>query len=144
MSDDEIDKAVKEAAEFEAQDKKKKEGIDARNEADSLVFQTEDALKNVGDQIDPSAKATVEEDLKALKAVLEATANMEITDAQLDELKSGKEKLMNDAQALFQKVYENAQAAGAAGAGPDMSQQAGGATGSAPDDDVVDADYKEV
>ena len=145
MSDDEIDKAVKEAAEFEAQDKKKKEGIDARNEADSLVFQTEDALKNVGDQIDASAKATVEEDLKALKAVLEATANMEITDAQLDELKSGKEKLMNDAQALFQKVYENAQAAGAgagaAGAGPDMSQQAGG---SAPDDDVVDADYKEV
>ena len=145
MSDDEIDKAVKEAAEFEAQDKKKKEGIDARNEADSLVFQTEDALKNVGDQIDASAKATVEEDLKALKAVLEATANMEISDAQLDELKSGKEKLMNDAQALFQKVYENAQAAGAgagaAGAGPDMSQQAGG---SAPDDDVVDADYKEV
>ena len=143
MSDDEIDKAVKEAAEFEAQDKKKKEGIDARNEADSLVFQTEDALKNVGDQIDASAKATVEEDLKALKAVLEATANMEISDAQLEELKSGKEKLMNDAQALFQKVYENAQAAGAgaAGAGPDMSQQAGG---SAPDDDVVDADYKEV
>ena len=143
MSDDEIDKAVKEAAEFEAQDKKKKEGIDARNEADSLVFQTEDALKNVGDQIDPSAKATVEDDLKALKAVLEATANMEISDAQLEELKSGKEKLMNDAQALFQKVYENAQAAGAgaAGAGPDMSQQAGG---SAPDDDVVDADYKEV
>ncbi|KIR03401.1 Chaperone protein DnaK [Lachnospiraceae bacterium TWA4] len=145
MSDDEIDKAVKEAAEFEAQDKKRKEAIDARNEADSMVFQTEDALKNVGDQIDPAAKATVEEDLKALKATLEATANMEISDSQLDELKSGKEKLMNDAQALFQKVYENAQAAGGqAGAGPDMSGAGAQAGGSAPDDDVVDADYKEV
>jgi molecular chaperone DnaK len=141
MSDDEIDKAVKEAAEFEAQDKKRKEGIDARNEADSLVFQTEDALKNVGDQIDPTAKATVEADIAALKTVLEATANMEISDSQLDELKSGKEKLMNDAQALFQKMYENAQAAGAGAAGADTTQQAGG---SAADDDVVDADYKEV
>jgi molecular chaperone DnaK len=141
MSDEEIDKAVKEAAEFEAQDKKRKEGIDARNEADSMVFQTEDALKNAGDQIDPSAKATVEADIAALKTVLEATANMEISDSQLDELKSGKEKLMNDAQALFQKMYENAQAAGASAAGADATQQAGG---SAADDDVVDADYKEV
>jgi molecular chaperone DnaK len=144
MSDEEIDKAVKEAAEFEAQDKKRKEGIDARNEADSMVFQTEDALKNAGDQIDPSAKATVEADIAALKTVLEATANMEISDFQLDELKSGKEKLMNDAQVLFQKMYENAQAASAGtagGAGADATQQAGG---SAADDDVVDADYKEV
>jgi molecular chaperone DnaK len=141
MSDAEIDKAVKEAAEFEAQDKKRKEAVDARNDADSLIFQTEKALEEVGEQIDAADKAKVEEELKSLKAVVEATANTEITDAQFEELKSGKEKLMNDAQALFQKVYEKAQASGGAQAGPDMN--AGGA-GSTPDDDVVDADYKEV
>ncbi len=138
MSEADIDKAVKEAAEFEAQDKKRKEGIDARNDADSMVFQTEKALEEAGDKIDASEKAAVEEDIKALKAVVEATANGEISDAQLDELKAGKEKLMNSAQSLFAKMYEQAQgAAGAQGAGPDMG------AGSA-DDDVVDADYKEV
>ncbi|QNM06389.1 molecular chaperone DnaK [Qiania dongpingensis] len=143
MSEDDIDKAVKEAAEFEAQDKKRKESIDARNEADSLVFQTEKALEEAGSKLDASEKAAVEEDLKALKAVVDATANGEISDAQLDELKAGKEKLMNSAQALFAKMYEQAQgAAGAQGAGPDMGAGAGGA-GQA-DDDVVDADYKEV
>ncbi len=140
MSEADIDKAVKEAAEFEAQDKKRKEGIDARNDADSMVFQTEKALEEAGDKIDASQKAAVEEDIKSLKAVVEATANGEISDAQLDELKAGKEKLMNSAQALFAKMYEQAQgAAGPQGAGPDM-----GAGQSAADDDVVDADYKEV
>ena len=138
MSDAEIDKAVKEAAEFEAQDKKRKEGIDARNEADSMVFQTEKAMEEAGDKIDPSAKDQVQADIDDLKKVLEATANGEISDAQADELKAGKEKLMKDAQALFAKMYEQSQAAGGAGQegpGPDM----GGAA-----DDVVDADYKEV
>ncbi|MCI8549841.1 MAG: molecular chaperone DnaK [Lachnospiraceae bacterium] len=140
MSEADIDKAVKEAAEFEAQDKKRKEGIDARNDADSMVFQTEKALEEAGDKIDASQKAAVEEDIKALKAVVEATANGEISDAQLDELKAGREKLMNSAQALFAKMYEQAQgAAGAQGAGPDM-----GAGNAGADDDVVDADYKEV
>ena len=140
MSEADIDKAVKEAAEFEAQDKKRKEGIDARNDADSMVFQTEKALEEAGDKIDPAQKAAVEEDIKSLKAVVDATANCEISDAQLDELKAGKEKLMNSAQALFSKLYEQAQsAAGAQGAGPDM-----GAGQSQADDDVVDADYKEV
>ena len=137
MSEADIEKAVKEAAEFEAQDKKRKEGIDARNEADSMVFQTEKALEEAGSKLDASQKAAVEEDLKALKAVVDATANGEISDAQLDELKAGKEKLMNSAQALFAKMYEQAQ--GAQGAGPDMGAGAGQA-----DDDVVDADYKEV
>ena len=140
MSEADIDKAVKEAAEFEAQDKKRKEGIDARNDADSMVFQTEKALEEAGDKIDPAQKAAVEEDIKSLKAVVDATANGEISDAQLDELKAGKEKLMNSAQSLFSKLYEQAQsAAGAQGAGPDM-----GAGQSQADDDVVDADYKEV
>ena len=149
MSDSEIDKAVKEAAEYEAQDKKKKEAIDVRNDADAMVFQTEKAMEEVGDKIDAADKTAVEEDLKALKELVEKTNPEDMTDAQIDDLKAGKEKLMNSAQKLFAKVYEQAQgaagAAGAAGAGPDMGQAAGGSTaGSQPDDDVVDGDYREV
>ena len=147
MSDDEIDKAVKEAAEYEAQDKKRKDAIDTRNDADAMVFQTEKAMEEVGDKIDPADKATVEADLKALKELVEKTNPDDMTDAQIADLKAGKEKLMESAQKLFAKVYEQAQgaagAAGAAGAGPDMS--GAGAAGSAPqDDDVVDGDYREV
>ena len=149
MSDSEIDKAVKEAAEYEAQDKKKKEAIDVRNDADAMVFQTEKAMEEVGDKIDAADKTAVEEDLKALKELVEKTNPEDMTDAQIDDLKAGKEKLMSSAQKLFAKVYEQAQgaagAAGAAGAGPDMGQAAGGSTaGSQPDDDVVDGDYREV
>ena len=146
MSDSEIDKAVKEAAEYEAQDKKKKEAIDTRNDADAMVFQTEKAMEEVGDKIDAADKSAVEADLKELKELIEKTNPEDMTDAQIDELKAGKEKLMNSAQKLFAKVYENAQgaagASGAAGAGPDMGSAN---TGSAPqDDDVVDGDYREV
>ena len=146
MSDSEIDKAVKEAAEYEAQDKKKKEAIDTRNDADAMVFQTEKAMEEVGDKIDAADKSAVEADLKELKELIEKTNPEDMTDAQIDELKAGKEKLMNSAQKLFAKVYENAQgaagAAGATGAGPDMGSAN---TGSAPqDDDVVDGDYREV
>ena len=149
MSDSEIDKAVKEAAEYEAQDKKKKEAIDVRNDADAMVFQTEKAMEEVGDKIDAADKTAVEEDLKALKELVEKTNPEDMTDAQIDDLKAGKEKLMSSAQKLFAKVYEQAQgaagAAGAAGAGPDMGQAAGGSTaGSQPDDEVVDGDYREV
>ncbi len=144
MSDDEIDKAVKEAAEYEAQDKKRKDAIDTRNEADSFVFQTEKALNEVGDKIDASAKATVEDDLTALKAVLERTKDQEMSDSDIDEMKAAKEKLMTDAQALFAKVYEQAQgAAGAQGAGPDMNADSAGSDMGAADD-VVDGDYREV
>ncbi len=155
MSDNDIDKAVKEAAEFEAQDKKRKEAIDTRNEADSFVFQTEKALKDVGDKIDAASKQTVEDDLKSLKDLLEQTKDKELSDSEIDSLKSQKEKLMNDAQALFAKVYEGTQgAAGAQGAGPDMSGAAGAGPQAGPDmgssnaggknDDVVDGDYREV
>ena len=152
MSDEDIDKAVKEAAEYEAQDKKRKEAIDTRNDADSFVFQTEKALEEVGANIDANDKATVEADLKALKDMIEAHPNAEeMTDDQVGEMKAAKEKLMESAQKLFAKMYENAQAAqGAAGtgAGPDMSgftgagQDAG--TAQSADDDVIDADFKEV
>ena len=141
MSDDDIDKAVKEAAEYEAQDKKRKDAIDARNDADSMVFQTEKALEEVGDKISPNDKAEVEADLNTLKEAINRAPVEEMTDAQVEDIKSGKEKLMNSAQKLFAKVYEQARAAGAAGAGPDMG--AAGAS-SAPNDDVVDADFKEV
>ena len=148
MSDDDIDKAVKEAAEFEAQDKARKEAIDARNEADSFVFQTEKALNEAGDKIDASQKESVEADLKALKDILEKTKDTEMTPEQVAEMKAAQEKLMTGAQALFAKMYEQAQ--GAAGAaGPDMSGAAGpdmgAATESAPaDDDIIDGDFREV
>ena len=142
MSEDDINKAVKEAAEFEAQDKKRKEAIDTRNDADSFVFQTEKALEEVGANIDAADKSAVEADLNALKALVEAHPNAEeMTDDQVGEMKAAKEKLMESAQKVFAKMYENAQAAqGAQGAGPDM----GNASYSSADDDVVDADYKEV
>ena len=137
MSDEDIDKAVKEAAEYEAQDKKRKEGIDAKNEADAMVSQTEQAMNEAGDKLDPNDKQEVQADLDALKATI-AGIGEEVTDAQIEELKAGKEKLMNSAQQLFSKMYEQAQAAGAQGAGPDMG------AGSKPEDDVVDGDFTEV
>ena len=143
MSDSDIEKAVKEAAEFEAQDKKRKEGIDARNDADAIVFQTEKALEEAGANLDASEKAAVEEKIASLKAVIERTANQtDISDADIDALKAGREDLMTASQNLFQKMYEQAQAAGAGaqGTGPDM----GGAQNSQAADDVVDGDYREV
>ena len=147
MSDEDIDKAVKEAAEFEAQDKKRKEAIEVRNEADSMVFQTQKALDEAGDKLDANDKANVEADLNALKSLVESTDAENMTDAQVDEIKAAKEKLMTSAQNLFAKMYEATQGAGTAGAGPDMGAGAGAdnAQGSAPyGDDVVDGDYKEV
>ena len=108
MSDADIEKAVKEAAEYEAQDKARKEGIDARNDADSFVFQTEKALSEVGDKLSDSEKAPVEADLADLKAYLESTKDSELTPDQVTEMNAKKEKLMNSAQSLFTKMYEQA------------------------------------
>ena len=143
MSEADIDKAVKEAAEYEAQDKKKKEAIDARNEADSIVFQTEKALEEAGDKISESDKAGVQADLNALKEAINKAPVDQMTDAQVEEIKAGKEKLMNSAQSLFAKMYEQAQ--GQAGAQQGAGQQQSQAGGSANyGDDVVDGDFKEV
>ena len=146
MSDSDIEKAVKEAAEFEAQDKKRKEAIDTRNDADSMVFQTEKALEEVGDKLDANDKAEVEADLNALKEAINRAPVDQMTDAQVEDIKAGKEKLMNSAQKLFAKVYEQAQASGAGQAGPGPDANAGaGQAGSQPyGDDVVDGDFKEV
>ena len=143
MSDADIEKAVKEAAEFEAQDKKRKEAIDARNEADSIVFQTEKALADVADKVDASEKATVEADIQALKDILAKSTPETMTDADVEEIKAAKEKLMTDAQGVFTKMYENiaAQQQGAQG-GP--TPEAGPAPEGYGGDDVVDGDYKEI
>ncbi|MCR5738104.1 MAG: molecular chaperone DnaK [Eubacterium sp.] len=144
MSDEDIDKAVKEAAEYEAADKKRKEAIDAKNEADSIVNQTEQAMNEAGDKLSDADKQAVQADIDALKATIAGCAEgAEITDAQVEELKAGKEKLMNSAQQLFAQMYQQAQGAtGAQGAGPDMSGFTGGNTN--PDDDVVDGEFTEV
>ena len=147
MSDSDIEKAVKEAAEFEAQDKKRKEAIEARNEADSFVFQTEKALNEVGDKVSESDKTQVQADLEAVKAILERTKDQEMSDSDVDELKAAKEKLTQSAQSVFTKMYEQAAQAqqGAQGAaGPDMNAQAGSNAGSNADDDVIDGDFREV
>lgn len=150
MSDNEIDKAVKEAAQFESEDKARKESIDARNEAESTVFQVEKALEDAGDKIAANDKTAVEADLNALKELLKNTPADNVSSAQVADLKAAQEKVMQSAQPVFTKMYENMQqqqqqqGGGQAGPGPDAgagnTQQGGGADG----DDVVDADYKEV
>ncbi len=146
MSEADIDRAIKEAAEFEAQDKRRKEAVEARNDADSFVFQTEKALEEVGDKLGDSDKSAVQSDLDAVKAILERTRDQEMSDSDLDELKAAKEKLTNSAQTLFTKMYENMQQAqgGAGATGPDMGSATGAGSGSAPNDDVIDGDFREI
>jgi len=147
MSDDEINKAVKEAAEFEAQDKKRKEGVDAKNEADSAVFQIEQALRDAGDKLTAEEKADVQKEIDALKETIAKSQNDDLSDLQIDELKSGKERLMNAAQTLFAKMYSggpgNQGPTGGPGAGGGNDGGGNGGSGG-NDDDVVDADYKEL
>ena len=150
MSDADIDKAVKEAAEFEAQDKKRKEAVDTRNEADAMVFQTEKALKDVGDKLDANDKAAVEADMQALKDVLAKSTPENTSESDVAEIKAAKEKLMEHAKKLFPQMYGKAGrgAAGGpnpgAGAGPNPGAGAGPAPDGFQGDDVVDGDYKEV
>ena len=147
MSKEDIDKAVNEAAQFEAADKEKKEAIEVRNGADSIVFQTKKALNEVGDKISDSEKSGVEADLKALEDILSAHPLESITKDGAEQIKAAQEKLMQSSQALFTKVYEQAQAAGAAGAGAEAggSANAGQSAGTGnADDNVVDGDFKEV
>ncbi len=156
MSDEEIDKAVKEAAEYEAQDKKRKEAVDTRNDADAFAVQTRKALDEVGDKLDAGDKSAVEADLKAVEDLVNKFQKPEdMSDADVSELKNAKEKLEQSAQKVFSKMYENAQAAGAAQGGPQAGPNPGAGAGPQPNagstnnsgnngDDVVDADFKEV
>ncbi len=152
MSDEDINKAVREAAEYEAQDRKRKEAVDARNDADSAVFQIEKALQDAGDKLNDSEKAAVEGDLNALKELLNSTNPDEMTDSQVADLKAGRERLMNSAQTLFTKMYENMNQGGgndnnggfAGGNGGGYTGGGSNAGSNGGDDDVVDADYTEV
>ena len=144
MSKEDIDKAVNEAAQFEAADKEKKEAIEVRNGADSIVFQTKKALTDVGDKISESEKSGVEADLKALEDVLAAHPLENITKDGAEQIKAAQEKLMQSSQALFTKVYEQAQAAGAAGAEGAGATAGQSAESNPADDNVVDGDFKEV
>ena len=149
MSKEDIDKAVNEAAQYEAADKEKKEAIEVRNGADSIVFQTKKALTEVGDKISDNDKATVEADLKALEDVLAANPLENITKDGAAQIKAAQEKLMQSSQALFTKVYEQAQGAagvaGAAGTGESSGTENAGSNNSGNgDDNVVDGDFKEV
>lgn len=154
MSKDDIDKAIREAQQFEAEDKKKKEGVDARNEADSFVFQTEKALKEVGDNISSQDRAKIQSDLDALKdALSKLPAEGILSDDQIANIKSLRENLSNSAQTVFTKMYEQAQqkagggnqaGSGTAGSAPGSGDQAQGGQTGGPDDNIIDGDYKEV
>lgn len=149
LSDAEIDKAVKEAEQFAAEDKKRKEGIDALNEADAMVFQTEKSLEELGDKVQASDKSAIETELSKLKAMVDKNKNNpNLSDAEVSELKSQTEALTKALNEMATKMYQ--QSGGAQG-GPQGGSDQGSdfnhnsnAGGKGPDDDVVDADFKEV
>ena len=127
MSKEDIDKAVKEAEQFAAEDKKQREAADVRNQADQMVFQTEKTLEDMGDKISSSDKASVESALGKLKETLKGN--------DTEAIKSATEELTKAFYAVSEKLYQqNGQQAG----GPDMGGQTGGNDGGP---DVVDADY---
>ena len=139
MSKEDMEKAVKEAEQYAAEDKKKREEVDIRNGADQMVFQTEKAMGEFGDKVSESEKTEVNAKLEALKEALKGS--------DIEAIKAKQEDLQKAFYAISEKVYKDAaaagQAAGAQGAGPDMGgQPAGGGNGG--DDNVVDAEYKEV
>ena len=138
MSDEDIEKAVKEAAEYEAQDKKRKEAIEARNDADAMVFQTEKALQDVGDKLPAEDKTKVEADLAALKSLVESTDPENMSDYDVEQLKNAKETLMTSAQNLFAKLYEQN------GPGANAGTGAEGPSAEYAEGDVVDGDYTEL
>ena len=128
LSDEDIDKAVKEAEKFAAEDKKKKEEVDVRNTADSLVYQTEKTLSELGDKISADEKSSIESEVAKLKEMLNASA------FDTEAVKAQTENVQKAFYAVSEKLYAQAQAA----AGADGAQQ-----GQA-DDNVVDAEYTEV
>ena len=132
LSNDEIDKAVKEAEKFEEQDKKRKESIEIKNNADQVVYQTEKTLKDLGDKVSSEDKKTIEEKAEAVKKVKDGD--------DLEAIKKATEDLTQTFYGISSKIYsQNAQQGADGGANP-----GGGTTGNTDtkDDNVVDADYK--
>ena len=138
MSKEDVEKAVKEAERYAAEDKQKREEVDTRNAADQMVFTTEKALNELGDKVTAGEKADINAKLDALKEALKGS--------DINAIKAKQEELQKAFYAVSEKVYKEAaaaqQAAGAQ-AGPDMGGQQAG-SGNGGDDNVVDADYKEV
>ena len=132
MTQEEIDRAVKEAEMYAAQDKKEKERVEIRNNADALVFQTERTLKDLGAKVSSEDKARIEAEISNVKSALSGT--------DTDAIKSAADKLSQVSYEVFGKVYSQANAQNAAGAGPGP----GGAQSAPHDDNVVDADYEVV
>ena len=124
MSKEDIDKAVKEAEMYAAEDAKRKDEIDTRNQGDQIVYQTEKALEEAGDKIDPALKSEIDGKLQSLKTALTGTDTESIKKATAE---------LTD---VFGKIYQQAQAAGF-----DPSQAAGGDAGAAGGQDYYDADY---
>ena len=139
LSDDEIDKAVKEAEQYAAEDKKRKEAIDAQNEADAMVFQTEKSLEELGDKVPAADKSAIEAEMSKLKALVEKNKNNQnISEAEVAELKAQTEALTKALNEMATKMYQQANPQGGAEQGGFNN------TGSNGPDDVVDADFKEV
>ena len=136
LSDDDIERAVKEAAAYEEADKKRKEGVEVRNDADAMVFQTEKALSEVGDKLPDADKKKVEEDLASLKKTIEETDIDNLSEYDVEKLRAGRETLMNSAQNLFSKLYEQN--------GPGANAGTGAGTPNYDNGDVVDGDFKEI
>ncbi|HHX61828.1 MAG TPA: molecular chaperone DnaK [Epulopiscium sp.] len=144
LSDDEIDKAVKDAERFADEDKKRKEAIDLKNEADSMVFQTEKMLKEeFAETLEADEKSKLEDSLAKLKGLVEKF-NVETIDAkQMEELTKSKDELTEIFHGISAKMYEAAGAAQAAGGAEGFDPNQAGQGAGNPDDDVIDADFTE-
>ena len=134
--DKEAEAKFKEAAAYEEADKKRKEGVEVRNDADAMVFQTEKALSEVGDKLPDADKKKVEDDLASLKQIIEGTDIDNLSDYDVEKLRAGRETLMTSAQNLFAKLYEQN--------GPGANAGTGAGTPNYSDGDVVDGDFKEI
>lgn len=144
LSDDEVNRAVQEAQQYAEQDKKRKEGIDAVNEADAMVFQAEKTLEELGDKVDASDKNAIENASSKLKSLTEACKNTTPSESQVSEIKSVTEDLTKLLNEMATKLYQQ-QGGPQGGAQSDFHGGAqGGNTSGGADDDVVDADFKEV
>ncbi len=131
LSDEDIEKAVKEAEQFAAEDKKRKEEVEVRNNADNMVYQTEKTLGEIGDKIDESEKAGIQAEVDKLKEMLKESA------IDVEAVKAQTEAVTQKFYAVSEKLYAAAQQAQQAQAGADSQQ-------GAPNDNVVDAEYTEV
>ncbi len=138
LTEEEIQNMVRDAESHAEEDRKKKELVDARNQADSLVYMTEKSLKEHGDKVDSSVRSAIEAAVTRTKSVMEGSDADAIKSA-LDELQTASHKL---AEAMYQQAAGSGGPEGPAGAGP--GAEATGAGPKRPDEDVVDADFEEV